>query len=367
MAETLFTAQEWLRYTRHIQLSDIGAKGQAQLKKAHILIVGMGGLGCPAALYLAAAGVGHLTLIDGDHVDLTNLQRQVLYNVDDVGQSKTAVAQKKLQALNPEITIDAIGKAFDVDTVEDIETPDFIVDCTDNFSTRYLINDFCLQKSVPWIYASVNQFAGQCALFTPGNACFRCLFPEPPSESQDCNQAGVLGVLPGILGLFQVNEVIKFITGLPTPLNNHLMLFNAKTLSMQKITLATDAGCICQTGSFTIDRNNPDYTPVCASDQQNLEDHSISIENFNEQRNQETSYVLDVRTAEEHQNFHIGGRNIPLDDLEYHVEKIDKNQRYLCYCQSGMRSEQAAKRLRQSGFEAASLRGGLAAWLKEMI
>ncbi len=363
MNDPLFTPQEWLRYTRHIQLPEFGAHGQARLKKASVLMVGMGGLGCPVSAYLTAAGVGHLVLVDGDRIELTNLQRQVLYTVDDIGRPKATTAKQKLRALNPDISIDAIDRYFDWQTAGDIGNIDLVLDCSDNFATRYLINDFCLQYAIPWIYASIHQFTGQCALFTPGGGCFRCVFPAAPAQAEDCNTAGVIGTLPGLLGLLQANEAIKHLAGLETPLQGHLLLVDGKKLSLQRIALTADADCRCRSVPVVIDKHAADYREACA--QAVADNHSCTIapEDFNVLRNEASATLLDVRSEEERRGFHIGGRHVAHTALAAHLSELDKHPLYLCYCQSGKRSREAAELLLQNGFKARSLAGGLAAWL----
>lgn len=353
---SIFNQQEWLRYSRHIQLPKFGAAGQTRLKQAHVVIIGMGGLGAPVGLYLAAAGVGHITIFDGDTVDVTNLQRQVIFTQDDVGKSKALSAKHRMLALNPHIRVDAIEEFF-VESHKSL-IPDkcnLVLDCTDNFAARYLINDMCLEKHLPWLYASIHQFSGQCALFTPGKACFRCLFPAPPEDAPDCNTAGVIGVLPGLLGLIEANEAIKFLAGLPCSLDNHLLLFDALDLSQHKIQLAVDPSCFCQSGRK--EAHAP--TEACESPQR----FSISVEEFNQARDQAGTRVIDVRDHDERLAFHIGGEHIPLSDL-VHQDSWDKSFNYLCYCQSGIRSGKAAEHLQSLGLSAKSLDGGLLQWLK---
>lgn len=372
MTSPLFTEQEWLRYTRHVQLKGFGADGQTCLKKSKILIVGMGGLGSPVSLYLAAAGVGHLTIIDGDTVDLTNLQRQVIYTHDDIGLSKAACAKKRLLALNSDISITAIEEHFTPDTTFN-EDFDLVLDCTDNFPVRYLINDFCHNHQLAWVYASIHQHSGQCAFFKPGEACFRCLFPQAPSEVEDCNSAGVIGVLPGLLGLFQANEALKYLAGQSPALDNKLMLFDANKLSMQKIALAKDPSCLC--GEKHIDKNQQDYLFVCASESSEADNSkpndtavslAISTTEFNRLREKDGVTVIDVRDKNEREAFHIGGMHIALSELEGRYSEIDKDQTIVCYCQTGIRSQNAAQLLAGFGLKAKSLEGGLVGWLKSV-
>ncbi|VUD59295.1 putative adenylyltransferase/sulfurtransferase MoeZ [Thalassocella blandensis] len=360
MTETIFTQQEWLRYSRHIQLPNFGAAGQTKLKQSHVVIVGMGGLGAPVALYLAAAGVGKFTIFDGDTVDETNLQRQVIFNQNDVGHAKALQAKHHMLALNPHIHIDAIPDFFQPkhEALIDQNTS-LVLDCTDNFNTRYLINDVCVRQKVAWLYASIHQYSGQCALFTPGHACFRCLFPAPPESAPDCNTAGVIGVLPGLLGLFEANEAIKYLSDLPLELENRLLLFDALKLSVQKIQLAIDPQCFCQTG----EKGKFSSPQMCAEVQQ----QSISVLDFNLHRERANTTVIDVRTEAERLGFNIGGQHIPLQEILTLTDSNnhwEKNRQYICYCQSGSRSEQAAQHLQACGLQAVSLDGGLLAWLK---
>ncbi|PCK09126.1 MAG: thiamine biosynthesis protein ThiF [Alteromonadaceae bacterium] len=370
MSDTIFSANEWLRYSRHIQLSSFGADGQIKLKQSRVLMIGSGGLGAPVSLYLAAAGVGHITLVDDDDVDLSNLQRQIIFSVEDIGKSKVFSAKKRLLGLNPEIEIDAINQYFSIELALKLgDNFDLVIDCTDNFSTRYLINDYCLKNRLPWIYASIHQYSGQCALFVPtnkhadnneSNACFRCVFPDAPEDAQDCNSAGVIGVLPGMLGLFQANEALKLLSGLPTPLKNHLMLFDAKHLTLQKITLKASTGCLCQKATINLEQSTaPQVT--CAS---TTADNSLTPDRFNLRRDDDNTAVIDVRSISEHQGFHIGGTHIPLDQLGERADELSPTVTHLCYCQSGKRSEKAVKLLLEKGFKAENLDGGLANWLK---
>ncbi|MBX2807739.1 MAG: HesA/MoeB/ThiF family protein [Cellvibrionaceae bacterium] len=366
MTELPLTADEGLRYMRHVQLPQVGLKGQQRLRQARVLIVGAGGLGSPVAFYLAAAGVGHITLVDADRVDVSNLQRQILFTTDDIAQSKATSAQQRLLALNPNITVEAVTEAIAIDNAAALITPaDLIIDCTDNFAARYLINDTCVRLQKPWLFASIYQFSGQCALFTPTSACFRCLFPEPPQHTGDCNSAGVLGVLPGLLGTHQANEALKYLLGLPCPLENTLLMIEAQDLTYQKIQLRKSPECrVC--GDQQQPVNPADYdlpqpsqamcdTAVAAVD--------ISPDQFRQQKNSATVLLLDVRSAEEHQAFNLGGKHIPLEQLPDQLSNLlsdaDASKKILCYCQTGSRSKQAAKLLITRGFQSQSLQGGL--------
>jgi molybdopterin/thiamine biosynthesis adenylyltransferase/rhodanese-related sulfurtransferase len=360
-----FSSEEWLRYTRHLQLPQIGVSGQKKLKQSKVLIVGAGGLGSPVALYLAAAGVGQITIVDGDYVDVTNLQRQIIFTTDQVGKSKALCAKARLLALNPSIKVVAIKEHLSVNNAEDlIKSADLILDCTDNFATRYLINDTCSQYKKPWVFASIYQFSGQCALFTENSACFRCLFPDPPTDIADCNTAGVLGVLPGLLGTLQACEAVKFLTGLPCPLENNLLMVEASDLIFKKIKLNKSNHCpLCadDTHNYKIDVSN--YAMTC--DVNGDDETEVSTYKFNLSRELSSSVVLDVRGQNEREAFNIGGQHIPINLLAENLSLLDQNKTILCYCQTGIRSKQAAVLLKTNGFTVKSLRGGLATFLKE--
>ncbi|MCO7223871.1 HesA/MoeB/ThiF family protein [Pleionea sp. CnH1-48] len=363
---TQFSADEWLRYTRHIQLPQIGPQGQKRLKDAHVLIVGAGGLGCPVALYLAAAGVGQLTIVDADRVDVTNLQRQVLYTTDSVGKLKAEEAKAHLLALNPSIQITAITEPFALTNGPAlVADANLVMDCTDNFATRYLINDLCIEHKTPWIFASIHQFSGQCALFTPETACFRCLFPEAPQDIPDCNAAGVLGVLPGLLGTFQANEALKYLSGMATPLKNTLLLVEATDLTFRKIKLNRNEHCVsCHQLKSPQELQN-DYQLLCSSN--DLADYEVSSQQFDQWKTDKHYRVIDVRSLAERQAFHIGGEHIPLDDIQQALQqKPQAANTIVCYCQSGKRSAKAVAALKEAGIDDCySLAGGIQQWLKE--
>lgn len=363
-ANTGFSKEEWLRYTRHVQLPQIGATGQQKLKNSHALIVGAGGLGSPVSLYLAAAGVGTITLIDHDNVDVTNLQRQILFTSDAIRTSKAQAGAAHLKKLNPHLNIKPIDKALDKDlATELIEQADIVLDCTDNFATRYLINDTCHTLNTPWVFASIHQFSGQCSLFSNKTGCFRCLFPEYPHDIDDCNSAGVLGVLPGLLGTLQANEALKFLCGLETPLEGQLLLADAMSLQFNKITLGSSPECACcGKQPATNDTLAKDYVlPTCHSE---LQEYEISAISFSELKELNTHYVLDVRSKEERAAFHLDSEHIPLDELEQHYAELDQSKIIICYCQSGKRSLKAATFLKDKGFNCVSINGGLAMILR---
>lgn len=360
---TPFSASEWQRYSRHLQLPQVGASGQLRLKNASVLIVGAGGLGSPVALYLAAAGIGKITIVDHDQVELSNLQRQILFTNDNLHHSKAQSAKENLQRLNEHCEINAIVEAFTSDKASElVRANDFIIDCTDNFATRYAINDACIKSKTPWLYASIHQFSGQCALFTPGKACFRCLFPEAPSDAPDCNSAGVLGVLPGLLGTLQANEAIKYLLKLETPLDGQLLLVDALKLSFQKIAFTQNPNCLC-CNPETFAQNNLHNVEEHCSNNETVE--SIACEDL-EKFLDAGAQLLDVREDSERAAFHIEGMHIPLGELEQRIQELPRGKTIICYCQSGMRSEIAVKLLLQSNRMAMNLRNGLAEYTQRV-
>ncbi|MBX2859473.1 MAG: HesA/MoeB/ThiF family protein [Cellvibrionaceae bacterium] len=368
MNKLTFTAQEWLRYTRHIQLKGFGASAQAKLKRSRVLVVGLGGLGCPVAAYLAAAGVGHLTLVDGDTVDATNLQRQILYTGRDIDEYKAEIAREKLTQLNADIVIDAHCSHFSLSLASQLGEFDLLVDCTDNFASRYLINDFCLRENLTWLYASVNHFSGQCALFEAGEACFRCLFPETPQHIEDCNAAGVIGTVPAMLGVIQANEAIAFLSGRDAALKNKLLILDVSRLDSRKISLVADPSCRCRNSSITIDSQSPDYQFACEDGLSAAGSPSAALslapEAFARECHREGVMVVDVRSEQERELFHIGGDHLPIDKFDQALDNLDREQTIICYCQTGKRSLAFAEKLSRHGFNAKSLSGGLVAMLK---
>lgn len=373
---SIFSASEYLRYTRHIQLPQVGATGQAKLKQSHVLIIGCGGLGAPVSLYLAAAGIGKITLVDGDTVEITNLQRQVSFSENDIGHSKAISTKNRLTSLNSDITVDAINDNLSTKNASKlISTADLVLDCTDNFSTRYLINDTCKLLNKAWIYASISQFSGQCALFTPLQSCFRCLYPEAPNTVADCNTAGVLGVLPGLLGIIQATETIKYLLKLEGSITNQLLLFEALDMQLQHISLTQNKHC----PSCHPQHNNKEpkdnvkinhKLPNVAVSAKNLFSQvhhcSISAANFEQSIQDSNLQLIDVRSHEEHIAFNVGGTNIPLEKIESNQHNLDLSKPILLYCQSGIRSAQACDILNGMHYNANTLDGGLSELLKHI-
>jgi len=349
----MFSQAELERYSRQIALPAFGAEAQAKLKRSRVLIVGVGGLGCPASLYLAAAGVGHLTLVDDDVIQLSNLQRQILFTQNSIAGNKASTASTALINLNSNIKVDAVEQKFSASNARAlIRNADLVLDCSDNFATRYLLNDACLLEGKAWLHSSLHQFSGQCALFVPGGDCYRCLYPDVSESVPNCSEAGVLGVLPGILGTLQANEAIKYLCGLPTPLAEALLLVDALQLNFRKIARKVSTDCLC--------RKTEDIE-LGVADNPEHPDQSIEVEksNFEFLLKERMAQVVDVREMYERQQYNIGGLHIPLADIERAATQLDKHRPVLCYCQIGRRSQLAAESLRRLGFEAYSLKGGL--------
>lgn len=357
-----FTPDELTYYARHFSLEAIGISGQQKLKDARVLCVGAGGLGCPLLLYLAAAGVGTLAIVDGDCVEISNLHRQVLYCQADVGALKSDCACQRLAALNPHITLHSYPEAITPENSSSlIAQYDIVVDCTDNFTTRYLINDVCFEQNKPNVQASIAQFQGQCSVFTAEQGpCYRCLFdvPPPPTLIPNCATLGVMGVLPGILGSLQAMEVIKLITGVGTPLIGRLLTVNALTSEFHTFTFAKNPACtLCRYSSaspakaiphFKTDREGASITPITAEALQHL-------------RATQAIFLLDVREPAEYAVSHIGGHLIPLGELTERLDEINPTQSIVVYCQTGKRSQTAVILLKQLGFANVSyLKDGLA-------
>ncbi len=356
----VFSEQEYLRYTRQLQLPGLGSSGQQKLKTASVLVVGCGGLGAPVSLYLAGAGVGKLTLIDGDRVDLGNLHRQVIYTEADVGQPKVQASAARLRALNSDIQIEAIDASLQADNVDAlVASCDLVLDCSDNVATRLLLNRICITHNRPWLFASVYQYSGQCALFLPGNACYQCLYREPPTTAIDCNSAGVLGVLPGLLGTLQANEALRFLSGLETSSAGHLLLVESQDMQVQRLRLNQHHDCPACAADQPALALSPEPLPASSSD--------AEIADFEAALRDESTHIIDVRSSEERLAFDLGGEHLPLDQLaESTLQALcpDRDATLLFYCQSGARSAQACELARSLGYRSCSLSGGIASELQ---
>jgi len=379
LAEIALDADELARSSRHLLLPEVSLAGQRRLKAARVLCIGAGGLGSPAALYLAAAGVGTIGLVDSDRVDLSNLQRQVLHGTGDVGMKKVESARRRIQEANPNVEVISHDCQFTSENAREIIAPyDLIIDGSDNFPTRYLSNDVCVFARKPNIYGSVFRFDGQASVFAPhlGGPCYRCLFPEPPppGAAPSCAEAGVLGVLPGIIGLMQTTEALKLIIGAGESLVGRLVHFDALKMKFREFKLRRDPECpVCG--------ENPtifapiDYEQFCggqvAGDAIETEDAvpSVSVSELKRKMDaHESITLLDVREPWEYEIAQIAGaRLIPLGELEERLAEIPREGMLVVQCHSGMRSEHGARLLRQAGFENVyNLEGGIEAWSSEV-
>src|SRR2546428_6922662 len=364
------STEELQRYSRHLIMPEVTADGQRRLKVARVLCIGAGGLGSPAALYLAAAGVGAIGIVDFDDVDLSNLQRQILHGTKDIGRSKLESARDRLRDVNPEIEVELHNCRFSSENAAGlISGCDVVVDGSDNFPTRYLSNDVCVFARKPNMYGSVFRFDGQTTVFAPhlGGPCYRCLFPEPPPPGSvpNCAQAGVLGVLPGIIGTIQAIETIKLIAAIGDPLVGRLLYFDALKMKFREFNLRRDPQCPVCGNSPTI--TEPiDYEQFCGV-AANVPTVSVSELKAKLDARQPVQLVA-VREPFEHEIANIdSARLIPLGELSDRLNELDRDRLTIVHCHSGMRSAQAVRLLREAGFENVfNLEGGIAKWSDEI-
>jgi len=370
-AESL-APEELVRYSRHIGLDEVGEDGQRRLKRASVLIVGAGGLGSPAALYLAAAGVGRIGIVDYDTVDLTNLQRQLLHDTQGVGQRKTVSARARLGAVNPLVHVETIDAELSAANALDIVAEyDVVIDGTDNFRTRYLTNDACVLLGKPNVYGSVLRFEGQASVFaTRDGPCYRCLFAEPPPPGlvPNCAEAGVLGVLPGLVGTIQATEALKIILGIGETLAGRLLLIDALRMSFRAIRLRRDPDCpACGTRKI---QSLADYDEFCAPRSPATSQHAGNIQELTPRdlaervRRGDSIDLIDVREPYEWRIARIdGARLIPLGHIESAVAGIPRDRDVILYCHHGVRSRTAAELLVAQGFRRVwNLSGGIDRW-----
>jgi adenylyltransferase/sulfurtransferase len=365
--------EEILRYSRHLIMPEVTMEGQKKLKAARVLCVGTGGLGSPLALYLTAAGVGTLGLVDFDVVDYTNLQRQILHYTSDVGRLKLDSAIDKLKAINPFVEIERFDTYLNSQNAMQIFSGfDIIADGTDNFATRYLVNDACVLSGKPNVYASIFRFEGQASVFGAADGpCYRCLYPDPPPPGlvPSCAEGGVLGVLPGLLGIIQATEVIKLILGAGEPLIGRLLLVDALAMRFRELRVRKNPECpVC--GVHPTVKALIDYNQFCGVRGEDSEAPTGAkipeiqpVELKHRLDAGEDIFVLDVREPHEYQICNIHGYLIPLGDLPQRVHELDSSREIVVHCKSGARSARAVNFLRQSGFKRVSnLTGGILAW-----
>jgi len=369
--------EELVRYGRHLVLSQVGTTGQQKLKNSRVLLVGAGGLGSPAALYLAAAGIGTLGIVDFDVVDVTNLQRQVLYGTKDVGRPKLDSAADRINDINPHVHVERFDTALTSQNALDIAKDfDVIVDGTDNFPTRYLVNDTCVLLGIPNAFGSVLRFEGQASVFAAENGpCYRCLFREPPPTGlvPSCAEAGVLGVLPGLIGTIQATEAIKLILGEGNPLIGRLLLVDALSMEFRTIALRRDPDCpACGTREI---KELIDYEAFCgvgatvtnADDTNEIADIDPATLASRIEAGEDIQ-LIDVREPWEWQIARLpGARLIPLGQLSSEIDSIDRTKETVIYCKSGVRSMHAAYELQDAGFSRLSnLTGGILRWSQDV-
>ena len=373
---TSLTNEEILRYSRHLIMPEVGMEGQLKLKNSKVLLIGTGGLGAPLGLYLAAAGVGRLGLVDFDVVDFTNLQRQVAFGSDDVGKPKAAAAQARLSNLNPDIKVEMYETKLTSDNALDLFRDfDVIVDGTDNFPTRYLVNDACILLGKPNVYGSIFRFEGQATVFgMPDGPCYRCLYPEPPPPGlvPSCAEGGVLGVLPGIVGSIQAMETIKLILGRGDSLVGRLLLFDALAMKFRELKLRKNPNCpVC--GEHPTVTKLIDYYEFCGVRGEEVPTPDLKVPEITPRELKarldrgDDLYILDVREPHEYQICNLKGHLLPLGELPRRVHELDSSQEIVAHCRSGKRSAEAVDFLRKAGFrKILNLKGGILAWSDEV-
>jgi molybdopterin/thiamine biosynthesis adenylyltransferase/rhodanese-related sulfurtransferase len=362
---------EILRYSRHLIMPEVGMEGQQKLKAARVLCIGAGGLGSPLALYLAAAGVGTLGIVDFDVVDYTNLQRQIIHTTADVGRKKLDSAADKLKAINPFLNLRSFeAKLTSENALALFNEFDIVADGTDNFPTRYLVNDACVLTGKPNVYGSIFRFEGQASVFgTEEGPCYRCLYPEPPPPGlvPSCAEGGVLGILPGLVGVMQATEVIKLILRKGEPLIGRLLLIDALGMKFRELKLRKNPDCpVC--GKNPTVTQLIDYNEFCGirGEEKPVETGVVEMQVEELKRRLDAGedlFVLDVREPHEYQICNIGGHLIPLGDLPKRVSELDSSREIVAHCRSGVRSAKAVNFLQQAGFKKVhNLAGGILAW-----
>ncbi|HEX2028998.1 MAG TPA: molybdopterin-synthase adenylyltransferase MoeB [Nitriliruptorales bacterium] len=369
------TNEEIARYSRHLIIPDIGVPGQERLKAAKVLLVGTGGLGSPLALYLAAAGVGTIGLVDNDVVDASNLHRQIIHGQSDIGRHKLDSAEEAIRDVNPFVEVRRHRAFLTSDNALEIIQPyDLVIDGTDNFPTRYLVNDACVLLGKPNVYGSIFRFEGQVAVFyAEQGPCYRCMFPEPPPPGMvpNCAEGGVFGIICGTIGSAQATEALKLITGVGEPLIGKLALYDALDSRWSQVKVTKDPDCpVC--GEHPSVTELIDYEEFCgvpAHDREEVVDALVDLEVLPEEyvERKESVVLLDVREPHEYQISRIPGSIlIPKGELPSKLNELDQNSEYVVHCKSGARSLEATKLLRGAGFKAWNMRGGINAYSRQV-
>jgi molybdopterin/thiamine biosynthesis adenylyltransferase/rhodanese-related sulfurtransferase len=368
--------EEIARYSRHLIMPEVALDGQKKLKQARVLTIGAGGLGAPLAMYLAAAGVGTLGIVDFDVVDESNLQRQIIHGTSDIGRPKMESARDRINDINPNVHVEAYEEALSSENALEIfKDFDVIVDGTDNFPTRYLVNDACVLTGKPNVYGSIFRFEGQASVFwAKEGPCYRCLYPEPPPPGlvPSCAEGGVLGILPGAIGTIQATETVKLILGIGEPLIGRLLLYDALGMSFREMKLRKDPNCpVC--GENPSVTELIDYQEFCGIPQANAQATADEVPEITVQElkkrldNGENLSVLDVREPHEYEVANIGARLIPLNELPERLAELDRDVPLAVHCKTGGRSARAVKLLQETGFQNAfNVEGGITAWSEEI-
>lgn len=357
------------RYSRHLILPEVGVEGQRKLKGSSVLVIGAGGLGSPIILYLAAAGVGTIGIVDFDQIDVSNLQRQVLYSTSDVSKSKVETASRRARELNPEVTIVEHNAEVNRQNVMQLLQPyDVIADGSDNFATRYLVNDACILAKKPNVHGAIHRFEGQASVFAKDGApCYRCIFPEPPTAGAvlNCAEAGVLGVLPGIIGTIQATECIKLLLSIGTTLAGRLLLIDALDMQFRTVNLKRDPKCTAcgDQPSIKSITDSPSAEASCGSI-----NNMTAVDLARYMTNQKDLVLLDVREQNEFEYSHLGqAMHIPLNRLSERIKELPENKEIVVYCRSGTRSRRAAEILQSAGIKnVRNLQGGIRAWQRDV-
>jgi len=366
------------RYSRHLILPEVGLAGQKKIRSTSVLCIGAGGLGSPIALYLAAAGIGKLGIVDFDTVDYSNLQRQILHTDADVGRSKAESAKETIAGINPNVEVVLHNVRISSENALDLIRPyDIVVDGTDNFPTRYLTNDACVLLKKPNVYGSIFRFEGQASVFAPhlGGPCYRCLYPEPPPPGMvpSCAEGGVLGVLPGIVGCIQATEILKLALGKGSTLIGRLLLFNALDMKFRELKLRRDPQCpVC--GDNPTIKELIDYEMFCGitaePEETDMHPDEVTVQDMKRALDDPALgiKVIDVREPDEYEIAHVDGVPLlPLSQLEQRFTELDPNQQYYIHCKMGGRSMRALQFLRQQGFKyLKNVKGGITAWSDEI-
>jgi adenylyltransferase/sulfurtransferase len=365
---------EIARYSRHLIMPEVALDGQKKLKAARVLTIGAGGLGSPLALYLAAAGVGTIGIVDFDVVDESNLQRQIIHGTSDLGRPKLESARDRIEDINPNVNVETFGESLSSENALEIfEDFDVIVDGTDNFPTRYLVNDASVLTGKPNVYGSIFRFEGQASVFyAEEGPCYRCLYPEPPPPGlvPSCAEGGVLGILPGAIGTIQATETVKLILGIGEPLIGRLLLYDALGMSFREMKLRKDPNCpVC--GEDPTVTELIDYQEFCGIPQQAAQAGEVPEITVQELKgrleNGNRVSVLDVREPHEYEVANIGARLIPLNELPERLVELDRDEPLAVHCKTGGRSARAVKLLRDAGFQNVyNVKGGIDAWSEEI-